>query len=134
MPTTTILDNEYATLWLHEEKKIVHHKVKKYVHGQNLQQLLMKGYEVLKKHGCKKWLSDDVNNGPLGKDDEAWAKSKWFPEVIKAGWKFWAIVMPAQLIGQLNMKRFVEDYAKAGITVSVFSESDKALAWLEGMK
>jgi pyridoxine 5'-phosphate synthase PdxJ len=39
--------------------------------------------------------------------------------------------MPVQVIGQLNMKRFVEDYAKAGITVSVFSESDKALAWLE---
>jgi len=32
------------------------------------------------------------------------------------------------------MKRFVDDYAKAGITVSVFSESDKALAWLENCK
>jgi hypothetical protein len=72
-----------------------------------------------------------LNNGPLLKEDEAWAKTNWFPNVVKAGWKFWAIVMPAQVIGQLNMKRFVDDYAKAGITVSVFSESDKALAWLE---
>jgi len=132
MPTT-ILDTEYATLWLHEDKKIVHHKVKKYIHSQNLQQLLMKGYETLKKNRCKKWLSDDLNNGPLGKEDEAWAKAKWFPEVVRAGWKYWAIVMPAQVIGQLNMKRFVDDYAKAGITVSVFSEPDKALAWLESM-
>jgi hypothetical protein len=131
MALTTVLDNDYATLWLHPEKKIVHHKVKKYVYGENLRQLLLTGYETLKKNACKKWLSDDLNNGPLLKEDEAWAKTSWFPNVVKAGWKFWAIVMPAQVIGQLNMKRFVDDYAKAGITVSVFSESDKALAWLE---
>jgi hypothetical protein len=131
MAITTILDNEYATLWLHAESKIVHHKVKKYIHGDELRQLLMKGHETLKKNACKKWLSDDLNNGPLLKDDEAWAKTSWFPEVVKAGWKFWAIVMPTQVIGQINMKRFVADYAKAGITVTVFSESDKALAWLE---
>jgi hypothetical protein len=134
MAITTILDNDYVTLWLQQEKKIVHHKVKKYVHGPALQQFLMKGYETLKSNNCKKWLSDDLNNGPLLKEDETWAKTHWFPNVVKAGWKFWAIVMPAQVIGQLNMKRFVDDYAKAGITVSVFSESDKALAWLESSK
>ncbi len=131
MASTVVLDNEYATLWFHESTKIVHHKIKKYIYGDNLKKLLTTGYETLKQKGGKKWLSDDLLNGPLGKDDGAWAKSEWFPKVVKAGWKFWAIVMPAQAIGQINMKRFVEEYAQAGVTVSVFSDAAKAQAWLE---
>jgi hypothetical protein len=130
MAATVVLDNEYATLWFRDDTKIVHHKVKKFIHGKTLQEMLTKGYETLKAKGCKKWLSDDALNGPLLKDDEAWAKTEWFPKVVKAGWKFWAIVLPQQVIGQMNMKRFIEDYAKAGITVNVFSDPDKALSWL----
>ena len=131
MAPTVVLDNDYATLWFHEDTKIVHHKVKKYIHGETLRQLLTKGYETLKQKNAKKWLSDDALNGPLLKEDEAWAKGEWFPKVVRAGWKSWAIVLPAQIIGQMNMKRFIDDYAKAGITVNVFSDPAKALAWLE---
>jgi hypothetical protein len=131
MAARTVLDNEFATMCFYDDKKIVHHKVKKYIHGQKLQELLMKGYEELKKAGGKKWLSDDTLNGALTKEDENWAKANWFPSMIKAGWKYWALVLPAQIIGQMNMKRFVDDYAKAGITVSVFSDSNQAMTWLE---
>jgi hypothetical protein len=131
MAAKTVLDNEYATLWFYDDKKIVHHKVKKYIYGEKLQQLLMTGYETLKKNGANKWLSDDTNNGALTKEDETWAKTHWFPSVVKAGWKSWAIVLPVQIIGQMNMKRFVDDYAKAGITVSVFSDAAQAMTWLE---
>lgn len=130
MAPRVVLDNEYATLWYHDDTKVVHHKVKKFIHGDGLRTLLMKGYDTLKAKSAKKWLSDDALNGPLLKEDEAWAKADWFPKVVKAGWKFWAIVLPAQVIGQMNMKRFIDDYAKAGITANVFSDPDKALAWL----
>ncbi len=132
MAAATVLDHEYATLWFHDDKKIVHHKVKKYIHGDTLRQLLMKGLETLKAKGAKKWLSDDALNGPLLKEDAAWAKTEWFPKMVKAGWKFWAIVLPAQVIGQMNMKQFIDEYAKAGVTVNVFSDPDKAMAWLAG--
>ena len=130
MATSTILDHEYATLYFHDDKKIVHHKVKKYIHGETLRQLLMKGYETLKAKSAKKWLSDDALNGPLLKEDAEWAKTEWFPKVVRAGWKFWAIVLPVQVIGQMNMKKFMDEYAKAGVTVNVFSDPDKALTWL----
>ena len=131
MAASVVLDNEYATLWFHEDSKIVHHKFKKYIHGEMLRQLLTKGYETLKQKNAKKWLSDDVLNGPLIKEDEAWTKTEWFPKVVKAGWKLWAIVLPAQVIGKLNMKRFIDDFAKGGITAQVFSEVDTAMAWLK---
>lgn len=130
MAGTVLFDSEYATLWYHEDKKIIHHKIKKYIYGDKLREILTKGFEALKQKGAKKWLSDDSLNGPLLKDDEAWCKGEWFPKVVKAGWKFWAIVMPAQVLGQINMKRFIEEYAKAGIAVNLFSDADKALTWL----
>ena len=59
MAASVVLDNEYATLWFHEDSKIVHHKFKKYIHGEMLRQLLTKGYETLKQKNAKRWLSDD---------------------------------------------------------------------------
>lgn len=131
MSTTTIIDNEQCSLCFHNEKKIVHHQIKKFIFGDKLRDLLSKGCETLKQKGGSKWLSDDRGNGALPKEDEDWCKSVWFPQVVRAGWKFWALVLPAQIVGQMNMKLFVDQYAKAGVKVSVFSDPAKALAWLE---
>ena len=133
MSAVTILDNEYATLWFHPEKKIIHHHFKKFIFGKELQNVLDEGYRQLKKNGAQKWLSDDRLNGALSSADETWAKTDWFPRVLQAGWKYWAIVMPEKVIGQLNMKRFMEDYAKLGITAKPFSDPDEALKWLESV-
>jgi hypothetical protein len=39
MPVNQMLDNEFATLWYHTEKKIVHHKIKKWIKGDDLKYL-----------------------------------------------------------------------------------------------
>jgi hypothetical protein len=131
MSTKIILDNEFATLWLHPETKIIHHFIKKFVFGDALRGILDKGYEILKQEGCSKWLSDDRNNSALSAEDTKWAQTDWFPRVQKAGWKYWAIVMPEKVIGQINMKKFIEDYKNLGIDVNVFSKPEDALKWLE---
>jgi hypothetical protein len=134
MPTVTVLDNEFVTLWYHPEKKMVHHKIKKWAYGNDLRNILDKGYESLKVNGGNKWLSDDRLNGALKADDEVWAKTDWFPRVLKVGWKYWAIVLPEKIVGQMNMKRFSEDYQKAGINAMLFSDADLAMKWLESQK
>jgi len=131
MPTQVILDNEDATLWFHPETKVVHHFVKRYIHGQALHDVLEKGAEVMEKHHATKWLSDDRNNGALSPDDEKWGKEVWFPRALKAGWKHWAIVQPAKIVGQLNIKRFKETYAQAGVNAAMFSDPDEATIWLQ---
>ena len=60
-----------------------------------------------------------------------WGMSNWFPQTIQAGWKYWAIVQPEKVIAQLNMKKLVEDYAKAGIVAKFFSNPEEAMKWLE---
>jgi hypothetical protein len=131
MPVNTLVDNEFATLWCDPDKKIIHHKIKKWAFGTNLRNILDKGCDALKANSCTKWLSDDRLNGVLKPDDEEWARNNWFPRTLKAGWKHWAVVLPEKVVGQMNMKRFTEDYSKAGINAMLFSDSDSAMKWLE---
>jgi hypothetical protein len=131
MSQTTIIDNEFATLWYHVETKIVHHSIKQYVTGAHLRELLETGQSTLKKNQAIKWLSDDLKNGPITPDDEEWAVKVWFPKALEAGFRHWAIVKPAKVLGQLNMRRYKETYAAAGVNAELFSEVAEAMKWLE---
>jgi hypothetical protein len=79
MAKELILENDCAILWYHTDSKIVHHQIKKYAYGKNLQELLMKGTELLKTKGAKKWLSDDRNNSALTKADMEWGRKSLVP-------------------------------------------------------
>ena len=129
--TMTVIDNDHASLWFHPRKKIVHHQFHQFVHGQYFREPLEKGAELFEKYGAKKWLSDDRGNGALSKEDSDWALGVWQPRVMKAGWKFWAIVMPEKVIGQMNMRQWAKTYSENGIEVQIFSDPDEAMAWLE---
>ena len=131
MPPTTIVDNEYATLWYHPGKKIVHHKFHQFVQGERFREILNQGADIFQKYGAHKWLSDDRANSALPPEDGEWAMVDWHPRVIAAGWKYWAIVMPEKTVGKMNMRQFAKQNAEAGVTVQVFSDPDEAMAWLE---
>jgi hypothetical protein len=134
MSATTILDNEYATLWFHPEKKIVHHQFHKFIFGEAFRNVLSTGVEVMKKNGAHKWLSDDRNNSAISQEDREWGDSVWTPQVVAAGWKYWAVVLPEKVVGQMSMKHLIEDYSNRGVKVQVFSDPAQALKWLEGVQ
>jgi hypothetical protein len=134
MPKINVVDNAFITLTYDSDTKIVSHQIRQYTCGQPLRDALVAGTEQLKKNGAHKWLSDDRNSGALPKEDLEWTKNVWTKATIAAGWKFWALVLPASLIGQQNMKRFCEEFAKAGVTVQTFSDPALALAWLKTAK
>jgi hypothetical protein len=127
----TILDNEYATLWYHPEDKIIHHKFHKFIWGDDFRDVLIKGVEIFEEHHAQKWLSDDRNNSALRQEDTDWGVNVWNPRMVKAGWKYWAVVMPEKVIGKMNLRRFVKINSDLGITVQVFSDPDEALIWLK---
>lgn len=133
MSQTVISDTDYATLWYHPEKKIIHHKFHRFIYGPEFRNVLDKGLEIMKQNGSQKWLSDDRENSTLTAEDGEWAQTDWSPRVIAVGWKFWAIVMPEKVIGQINMKRFAKDYSEKGVTVQFYTDADEALKWLESV-
>jgi hypothetical protein len=131
MAVVTIIDNPYATLWYHPEKRIVHHRIHQFISGKTFRDLLLTGTEVLTKHQATKWLSDDRMNAVLRPEDVEWSHEHWFPQTALAGWKFWAIVQPEKTVGQVTMKNLAATYGKYGITSKGFTDPNEALWWLE---
>jgi hypothetical protein len=133
MSATTIIDNDYATLLYHPDKKIVHHTFHKPIGGEPFRQVLLAGLNTLKANGAQKWLSDDRANSVLPPEDAEWGTTVWFPQVKAAGWKYWALVVPNDVKGRINMAEFVESYFEQGIRIMVFTDPEEALKWLTNL-
>lgn len=131
MERITIIENDDANLWYYPEKKIVHHKFHKFIFGYAFRMVLSEGASLMEKYGAQKYLSEDTSNTVVRKEDSDWGFAEWAPRVIKAGWKYWAIVQPESTIAQINMIQFAKEYKKRGVTVQMFTDVEKALKWLE---
>jgi hypothetical protein len=131
MAETELIDNENMALWYDQAAKFVHHKIKKSLPKGAFEELLSTGADYLERYGMKKWLSDETNFIALNKEDIEYGNEVWAPRVIKAGFKYWAVVMPESAVGSLQMKRFVNEYRERGVTVEVCGSVDAAKAWLE---
>ena len=125
-----LIDNDVASLWYYPEDKIIHHKFKKFVYGEKFYKILETGAEYFEKEGCNKWLSDDRNSSALRKADLEWGENNWKQRIIKAGWKYWAIMMPDLEVGKLTMRSLIKDFSELGITVQLFSDVETAYNWL----
>ena len=129
----TIIENDTYTLSVLPEKKIVYHVVHGYLSGESLQELFNRGADEFEKNHCTKWLSDDRKSTALRKEDLEWAQQNWEPRVLKAGWKYWALVLPEAVIGKMNMQTLIDRYAGMGLEVKIFSDPDEGMKWLESV-
>ena len=134
MANLTVLSNEYATLVYNEDKKLVHHTFLQPIGGQEFRNVLLAGLDCFKKYGATKWLSDDRLNSALSREDGKWATQEWSKMVLDAGWKTWALVVPHDIMGRLNLIEFVNLYHKQGVRVNVFTDPDAAISWLDGIE
>ena len=134
MTAITIIDDEKRTLLYHIDSRVVHHTMKCTVSGPDFRDLLTRGAECLEQHKAAKWLSDDRKNGPLGPEDSDWGETIWGPRVLKAGFKFWAIVVPAHAVGTLQMRRFANLYRDRGVAVEVCGDLEGAWSWLKSAR
>ncbi len=133
MPKITLYDTEFATMWFHTEKKIVHHKIHKYIYGEEFHKFLMCGTEAMKKYQAHKWLSDDRAVPVVSQEDMDWGRVNWFPQTVLFGWKYWAVVQPAKAIAQMNLESLTKEYSAAGVTAQFFTDPESAMKWLESM-
>jgi hypothetical protein len=118
------------SLYYHPLEKIVHHQMHSYPGFEILQELLLKGLELMKANGTTKWLSDDRNGGALPKSHHEWGDKVWSPQAVSAGWKHWALVLQKDLLHTANMRKLAQLYSAKGVSVEVFSNPDEAFRWL----
>lgn len=127
----TLIENEYATLIYRTDAKFVHHTFHKPISGESFRNVLNTGIDALTEHNAIKWVSDDRENLALPPEDTAWSKEDWFPRALAAGWKYWALIVPQNIMARMNMKEFVDSYAEQGLRIRVFSKPEEAIAWIK---
>lgn len=130
MKKETVLESSGATLWYYPEERIVHHQMHRHLYGEELRTLFLKGLETLQAHGAHKWVSDDRKNGAISREDAEWISGTWEPAALDAGWRYWALVQPESIPGQMNIRRFLSRGRSAGLLVRVFDTPGAALAWI----
>jgi hypothetical protein len=131
MDKKVILENENITIWYYNSEKIVHHQIHKFLHGKAFQNALTEVAAIFETKGVTKFLSDDRKNTVISQDDMKWLKTVWRPRAIKAGWKYWAIVLPDASVGKMVMEKIINEYFNLGVTLQLFINPDEALKWLE---
>ena len=129
--TQEILHNDHATLYYHEDEKIVHHVFHQPIGGDDFRSVLTHGVDLMAENEATKWLSDDRKNSGVNEEDTQWVHETWFDSAKEAGWKYWALVVPEEVSGRMNMTQFVDMIYEAGIRVMVFSDPDEAMDWLK---
>lgn len=133
MAPTTVIKTDQILVEYYPDRKIVHHTVLKPIGGQPLRDALLQGMEMFKKHDATKWLSDDRKNGPLPMEDAVWGATEWHPAMVKLGWKYWALVVPQEIVAAGTMTPVVESLHKLGVRVRVFVNLEEAFKWLDSV-
>lgn len=133
MPPIIIVDNEYITVRYLPDKKIIYHTVHKPVESRLFMEALDAGGKVLREKRACKWLSDDRLNGPLSPEMIAGPKI-WGPGMVAAGWKYWANVVPKEVVAAGTLVPVMRTLFDIGLTMMVFSNLEDAFKWLESRK
>jgi hypothetical protein len=128
-----IRQDEYASLWYHPGPKVVHHRIHRFVPAGIFQEILTAGAVILEQDRASKWLSDHGDGTVVRNDDLEWARTTWGPRVVGAGLKYWAIVPPRQVIGQMQMDQIISEAQALGLAVRTFTNDAAARAWLGGV-
>lgn len=135
MPNVTIYNSEYITVEYWPDHKLIYHTVHQPMSGQlsMFKEALNAGTAALQKYKVHKWLSDDRKNDALTPEGNEWSFSDWQPRTLKAGWKYWALVVPQNLAAAGTLTPVIETLYALGLRMMVFTTVEDAVAWLDKM-
>jgi hypothetical protein len=131
MPIISIFDNQYIQMSYDPESRIIRHHYYPQLNSYYLRAGLDRGVGIMNDYGATKWLSDNRETNAHSPEDTEWINNDWLPRAVKAGWKFWALVVPETVVAQMNMVEFVQAFYDQGVRVMVFTDPDEAQRWLE---
>ena len=127
----SILNDEFATILVYPEKSIIHHTFHQPVKGENFRRVLQTAADAYIKHKCKKWLSDDRNNGVIHFSDMEWAEKLWLEFVVPSGWRYWAVLPSNKIKVQVNFQEIISAFRDRGVIIELFHDVEKAMNWLD---
>jgi len=131
MNETIILQNEYATIRHNTQFDYLHHTFHKPISGEPFRSTMNMALDYLRDHHVTKWLSDDRKNAEFTQADVAFAVEDWGPRAAETDWKYWALVVPEDVVARATMTEIVQVFWKFGIKVAFFNNLPEAKNWLQ---
>lgn len=129
----TIYKGDSLTVIYHPETKIIQHTFQGPASSSELRAALNAGTNLLRRYQVTKWLSDERENSYLSPEDVHYLVTDWAPRTVRAGWKYWAIVVPRQLESRVDAMTIVQACYDLGVRTMVFSDVPEALDWLASL-
>lgn len=134
MADITLIENEYITMQYLEDRNTIFHVIHQPISGQPLRDALMTGFNALEDYGATKWVSDDRKNGPMTPEDTRWNRQNLNNAIVGTGWKYWALVVPEQVVAAGSMLPTMEELFEDGLRVMVFSDVGEAFEWIDSFE
>lgn len=133
MSNIIIYDSEYIKVEYWADKKLIHHEILRPMSDQlaMFKEALNAGTDAMEKYQVCKWLSDDRKNDSLTQEGNEWSFGVWQPRTIKAGWKYWAMIVPQELVAAGTLIPVIDSLYDLGLRMMVFKDMEQAVAWLD---
>jgi hypothetical protein len=123
-------DSPDITIDWDEQTKSVVMKWKGFVSGEDFRSEVVKGLELIKGKKGVKWLADLSEMGVIAQEDQKWTDQIWFPQAVKEGIKFIAIVRPHKMVSQMSVKNVVMNINGLDIESEYFDTIENAKVWI----
>jgi hypothetical protein len=91
--------------------------------------LLEAELQALEQHDCSRLLADCRRQKVLNPKDQDRANREWVPRALRAGLKRFAIVMPASVLAEMNIRDSMLKASGAGLQVAYFATPEDAREW-----
>jgi hypothetical protein len=88
--------------------------------------------QALEQHRSSRLLADCRRQKVLHPDDQDRANREWLPRALKAGLKRFAIVVPASVVAEMNIRDSLDKASGAALQVGYFATAEEARVWVAG--
>lgn len=85
---------------------------------------------ALEQHRGSRILADCRRQKVLNPKDQERANREWLPRALKIGLKRFAIVVPASVVADMNLRDSMEKASGAGLEVEYFANVEEARDWV----
>jgi hypothetical protein len=92
--------------------------------------LLEAELRAIEQHHCSVLLADCRRQRVLHQKDQDRANREWLPRALAAGLKCFAVVVPASVVAEMNLRDSLEKASGAVLKVAYFATVEEARDWL----
>lgn len=123
-------NDRWITIRWDESLKATWAEAKAYAEGEELRAGYNAMLELCRQKRNSRYLADARNLAPISQADQRWLNEEWFPQILAAGVRFMAIVMPRGAAARLSARQILSTINNITIVTNHFDDIETARAWL----